>query len=154
MPAKKTTPSRVAVFLEAYAGSGSVTAAAKAAGIDKNMHYRRLETDAEYRKRFEALQDRVGQELEDLGVERVRDGFRRQLHWRGKPMRTKDGHLVYETQFDTQLHLTMLKRFRPKLYREHVVQEHTGQINLVERLESARARLIAIKREEDDKKTS
>jgi hypothetical protein len=153
MPAKKSTPSRVAVFLEAYAGSGSVTAAAKAAGIDKNMHYRRLETDAEYRKRFEALQDRVGQELEDLGVERVRDGFKRQLHWRGKPMKTKNGHLVYETQFDTQLHLTMLKRFRPKLYREHVVQEHTGSINLVERLEAARARLVAVKREEDDKKT-
>jgi hypothetical protein len=149
MPAKKTTPSRVAVFLEAYAGCGSVTAAAKAAGIDKNMHYRRLESDAEYRKRFESLQDRVGQELEDLGMERVRNGFKRQLHWRGKPMKTKNGHLVYEVDFDTQLHLTMLKRFRPRLYREHVVQEHTGSINLVERLEAARARLIAIKREDD-----
>jgi len=151
MPAKKTTPSRVAVFLEAYAGTGSVTAAAKAAGIDKSMHYTRLEKDAEYRRRFEALQDRVGQELEDLGVERVRNGFKRQLHWRGKPMKTKNGHLVYEVDFDTQLHLTMLKRFRPKLYREHVVQEHTGSINLVERLEAARARLVAVKREEGEK---
>jgi hypothetical protein len=64
-------------------------------------------------------------------------------------MKTKNGHLVYETQFDTQLHLTMLKRFRPKLYREHVVQEHTGSINLVERLEAARARLVAIRNEEE-----
>jgi hypothetical protein len=152
MPAKKSTPSRVAVFLEAYASCGSVTAAAKAAGIDKKMHYRRLESDPEYRRQFEALQDRVGQELEDLAVERVRDGFKRQLFHKGKPMRTKDGHLVYEFDFDTQLHITMLKRFRPKLYREHGVVEHTGQINLVERLESARARLIAIKRDEDEKK--
>jgi hypothetical protein len=45
----------------------------------------------------------------------------------------------------------LIKRFRPKLYREHIVQEHTGSINLVERLEAARARLIALKREEDEK---
>ena len=149
MPAKKTTPSRVSVFLNAYAATGSVTAAAKAAGIDKKLHYRRLETDAEYRKAVEALQDRVGQELEDLAVERVRDGFKRQLHWRGRPMRSKNGHLVYETQFDTQLHVTMLKRFRPKLYREHATVEHTGSINLVERLEAARARLVALKRDDE-----
>jgi hypothetical protein len=152
MPAKASTPSRVAVFLEAYAGSGSVTAAAKAAGIDKNLHYRRLESDAEYRKRFEALQDRVGQEIEDVLVDRAINGTKRQLHWRGKPMRTRDGHLVYEVEYDNQLGVTLAKRFRPRLYREHIVQEHTGSINLVERLEAARARLIAIKREEDDKK--
>lgn len=149
MPAKKTTPSRVSVFLQAYASTGSVTAAAKAAGIDKKLHYRRLETDAEYRKAVEALQDRVGQELEDLAVERVRDGFKRQLHWRGRPMKSKNGHLVYETQFDTQLHVTMLKRFRPRLYREHATVEHTGSINLVERLEAARARLVALKRDDE-----
>jgi hypothetical protein len=41
----------------------------------------------------------------------------------------------------------------PGKYREHVVQEHSGRINLVERLEAARARLIAMRREEDEKKT-
>jgi hypothetical protein len=153
MPAKKTTPSRVAVFLEAYAGSGSVTAAAKAAGIDKNMHYRRLETDAEYRKTFEGLADQAGQHLEDILMDRACNGVKRQLHWRGKPMKTKNGHLVYEVEYDNQLGVTLLKRLRPKLYREHIVQEHTGSINLVERLEAARARLVAVKRDEDDKKT-
>jgi len=151
MPAKKSTPSRVAVFLEAYAGSGSVTAAAKAAGIDKTMHYRRLETDAEYRKTFEALADRAGQHLEDILMDRACNGVKRQLHWRGKPMKTKNGHLVYEVEYDNQLGVTLLKRLRPALYREHVVQEHTGSINLVERLEAARARLVAVKREEDAK---
>jgi hypothetical protein len=154
MPAKKTTPSRKTQFLEAYAGSGNVTAAAATVGIDPNLHYRALKSDPEYRATFEALGDRVGQELEDLAVDRVRYGFKRQLFHKGKPIKTKNGHLVYEVDFDTQLHITMLKRFRPKLYREHVVQEHTGSINLVERLEAARARLIAIKREEDDKKSS
>jgi len=131
-----------------------VTAAAATVGIDPKLHYRALKSDPEYRATFEALGDRVGQDLEDLAVDRVRYGFKRQLFHKGKPIKTKNGHLVYETQYDTQLHITMLKRFRPKLYREHIVQEHTGSINLVERLEAARARLIAIKREEDDKKTS
>jgi hypothetical protein len=153
MPAKKTTPSRVAVFLEAYAGSGSVTAAAKAAGIDRKAHYRKLETDAEYRKTFEGLADQAGQHLEDILMDRACNGVKRQLHWRGKPMKTKNGHLVYEVEYDNQLGVTLLKRLRPKLYREHIVQEHTGSINLVERLEAARARLVAVKRDEDDKKT-
>lgn len=150
MPAKNSTPNRVRVFLDAYAACGSVTAAAKAAGIDRKMHYRKLEGDGEYRKAFDALQDRVGQELEDVAVIRAIEGTKRQLFWRGKPMR-QNGRLVYETDYDNQLLTVMLKRFRPKLYREHVVQEHTGSINLVERLEAARARLIAMKREEDEK---
>jgi hypothetical protein len=154
MPAKKSTPSRVARFLDAYAGCGSVTAAAKAAGINKALHYGRLHYDAEYRKAFEALQDRVGQEIEDVLVDRAINGTKRQLFWRGKPVKTRDGHLVYEVDYDNQLAIALAKRFRPKLYREHVVQEHSGSINLVERLEQARARLLEIRRkEEDEKKT-
>jgi hypothetical protein len=154
MPEKKSTPSRKRAFLDAYAECGSVTAAAQVAGINRRMHYRQLESDAEYRKGFESLQDRIGQELEDLAVERVRNGFKRLLLHRGKPIKMKNGHLLYETDYDTQLHITMLKRFRPKLYREHIVQEHSGSINLVERLEAARARLLEIRRkEEDEKKT-
>jgi hypothetical protein len=154
MPEKKSTPSRVARFLDAYAGCGSVTAAAKAAGINKALHYRRWNSDAEYRKAFEALQDRVGQEIEDVLVDRAINGTKRQLFWRGKPVKTRDGHLVYEVDYDNQLAIALAKRFRPKLYREHVVQEHSGSINLVERLEQARARLLEIRRkEEDEKKT-
>lgn len=154
MPAKKTTPSRVQAFLEAYAVTGSVTAAAKAAGIDKKMHYRRLDSDPEYRKAFESLQDRVGQELEDVLVDRAINGVKRQLHWRGKPMKTKNGHLVYEIEYDNNLGIALLKRFRPKLYRDHTSIEHSGSIDLVERLEQARARLIAMRRDEDERKIS
>jgi hypothetical protein len=67
------------------------------------------------------------------------------------PRAEESGHFVYQVEYDTQLHITMLKRFRPTLYREHILQEHSGSVNLVERLEAARARLIAMKREEDDK---
>jgi hypothetical protein len=151
MPEKNTTPGRVRVFLDAYAQCGSVTAAAQVAGISRELHYKKLEKDAEYRKAFEALNDRVGQELEDVLMDRAINGTKRQLYWRGKPIRDKQGRLVYEVTYDNQLAALLIKRFRPKLYREHIVQEHTGSINLVERLEAARARLIAMKREEDDK---
>jgi hypothetical protein len=152
-PANKRTAARKRVFLDAYSGLGNVKAAAKAAGTSREAHYKWLESDAEYRTTFESLADQVGQELEDLAVDRVRNGIKRQLFHNGKPIKTKNGHLVYEVHFDTQLHIAMLKRFRPKLYREHIVQEHTGSINLVERLEAARARLIAMRREEEEKKT-
>ena len=154
MPAKKSTPSRVAVFLEAYAGSGSVTAAAKAAGVHRTTHYLRAKNDPKYRQAVEDVEQHVAQQIEDACVTRAIHGSKRQLFWRGKPMKAKNGHLIYEVEWDTTLQLGMLKRFRPALYREHVVQEHTGSINLVERLEAARARLVAIKRDEDDKKTS
>jgi hypothetical protein len=151
--AAKNSPARVKVFLDAYAGSGSVTVAAKAAGISRETHYARLDKDPEYRKAFESLQDQVGQYLEDVLVDRAVNGTKRQLFWRGKPVKTRDGHLVYEVDYDNNLATVLLKRFRPKLYREHIVQEHSGSINLVERLEQARARLVAMRREEDEKKT-
>jgi hypothetical protein len=154
MPAKKTTPSRVATFLEAYAGCGNLTAAAKAASVHRTTHYLRLKNDPKYRQAVEEVEQHIGQQIEDACVIRAIHGSKRQLYWRGKPMKAKDGHLIYEVEWDTALQLGMLRRFRPALYREHVVQEHTGSINLVERLEAARARLIAIKREEDEKKTS
>ncbi len=70
-----------------------------------------------------------------------------ELFWRDRPLR-QNGRLVNESQYDTQLH-TMLKRLRPKLYREHTSIKHSVSIDLVQRLEAARARLIAIKRQEE-----
>jgi hypothetical protein len=153
-PANKRTSSRKRVFLEAYAGCGNVRAAAAAVGMNHKLHYRALKSDPEYKAAFEALGDQVGQELEDLAVDRVRNGVKRQLFHNGKPIKTRDGHLVYETYYDTALHIALLKRFRPKLYREHIVQEHSGSINLVERLEQARARLLEIRRKEEEEKKS
>ena len=87
-------------FLDAYADCGNVRAAAAAIGIDHKLHYRALKSDPEYRATFESLGDRVGQELEDLAVDRVRNGFKQQLFHKGKPIKAKNGHLVYKTEYD------------------------------------------------------
>jgi hypothetical protein len=152
-PMAKTRPARrrVNIFLSAYAECGSITAASAAAGVTKDAHFKRFKRDAEYRKTFEEIQDRVGQFLEDIAVDRAAHGTKRLQLWRGKPIKTKNGHLLYEVDYDNQLLVTLLKRFRPKLYREHVVQEHTGAVDLVQRLEAARARLVAMRKKEDDK---
>lgn len=151
-PTKKKTELRVRRFIENYARTGNVSAAAKAARTSPWMHYHRLKNDPVYRDMFEQAQDQIGQELEDLAIDRVRNGVKRQLFWRDKPRRQR-GRLVYETVYDTALHITLLKRFKPAAYREHQAVEVSGSIDLVQRLEQARARLLAIKREEDEKKS-
>jgi hypothetical protein len=45
--------------------------------------------------------------------------------------------------------LALLKKFAPDKYRERTTTEHTGSIDLVERLRSANERLIALKRSND-----
>ena len=44
-PARKKTLTRVQRFLEAYRTTGSVAAAAQIGGIDRTMHYERLQRD-------------------------------------------------------------------------------------------------------------
>jgi len=147
-PTKKKTALRVPVFAENYARTGNVSAAAKAAGTSPWMHYHRLKNDPVYREWFEQAQAQIGQELEDLAIDRVRNGVKRQLFWRDKPRRQR-GRLVYETIYDSALHALLLRRFKPAAYREHTTIEHTGSVDLVQRLEQARARLLALKREKD-----
>ena len=124
-PAHKTTLTRLRVFLDTYAKTGRVKRACTAAHIAFKTHYRRLASDPVYRRAFEEAEQQVGQMLEDAAVDRALAG-------------------------DTHLLLALLKRFRPDAYRERTTTEHTGSIDLVERLRSANERLIAIKRNNPD----
>ena len=149
-PPKKKTRLQVGVFIDAYAQSGSVTAAAKAAGISRMTHYRRAKKDPEYRKAVEELECDIGQRIEDAAVLRAIYGSKRQLFWSDKPIK-HNGRLVYEIQWDTSLQLGLLKRFRAAQYREHTSVEHSGSlsVNLAERLQAARQRLIELRSKED-----
>jgi hypothetical protein len=110
--------------MQAYAKTGDVHAAAKAARISLATHYRMLETS--YRSSFKAAQEQVVDQLEA-------EAFRRALNG-------SDGLLAF-----------LLRAWLPDLYREHIIQEHSGTIMLSEREAfSARetlSRLIPIKRE-------
>jgi hypothetical protein len=83
-PANKRTPNQVRKFLDAYAESGTVTAAAKAAGISRMTHFRRLKSDPQYQQECNAVENDIGQQIEDACVKRARDGTKRLQLWRGK----------------------------------------------------------------------
>jgi hypothetical protein len=103
---------QVRVFIDAYAQTGSFTAAAKAAGISRMTHYRRLKSDPEYQQECNAVKHNIGQQIEDACVVHAIYGSKRQLFWRDKP-RPQNGRPIYEIEWDTQLHLGLLQRFRP-----------------------------------------
>ena len=105
-------------FLQVYAECGSVSQAAETAGITRETHYKKLREDEAYRAAFGLAEQAAAQSLEDLAVERVRD-------------------LTY----DYQMHLALLKRFRPELYKDRVANDTTVTVNLADRLEAARKRL-------------
>jgi hypothetical protein len=41
--------------------------------------------------------------------------------------------------------IQLLKRFRPQLYRDHIVTEHAGSAQIAERLQAARKRVIEMR---------
>lgn len=137
--AYKTTQMRR--FIRAYAETGYVNRACEIAGISRELHYHKLKTDAAYQRAFEEAQEQVGQMLEDLAVQRVRDGNRRLVLYQGEPV-TVNGELLYQVEFDSHLHHVLLKRFRRELYKERVEQQITGEITIVERIGAARKRVL------------
>jgi hypothetical protein len=132
----------MAAFLRIYSQTGRVSVAAKAAGIARCTHYRKLATDAKYREAFNQAEHEAGQELEDEAVRRAL-GIREPTTYKGKIVRV-GRRTLYHTRYSDMLLLALLRRFRPALYRDHAVitTEHTGSVDVVvERLQAARQRL-------------
>ncbi len=105
--------------------------------------------DEVYRNAFTAVEDEAGQALEDEAVRRAKEGVQRPVLYKGKPVRTGRGRsarILYETEYSDQLLIALLKRFRPALYRERTVTEVTGSVELVDRLQAARKRVIEMQR--------
>jgi hypothetical protein len=114
-------------FMDAYAKTGDLRAAAKAAKISLEAHHQMLETSDSYRKSFRAAQQQVVDLLETAVFRRALDG--------------SDELLVF-----------LLRAWLPERYREHTMVEHSGTIVLSESETSSTrgtvARLIAIKKEQ------
>lgn len=74
-PAIPQTPAgRKVAFLIEYEGRGSLTAAAKAAGIVRRTHYDWLEKDPQYAKSFESAKGRALDSLETEAWDRAFEG--------------------------------------------------------------------------------
>lgn len=131
-------------FLAAYAATGRLCDAASAAGVHRSDHYTWLENPT-YRAAWDATQDQVAQTLEDEAVRRAVEGTKRPFMYKGAPVKV-GRRILYEHQYSDPLLLALLKRFRPALYREHTSTEITGSIDIVERLQTARKRVLEMQK--------
>lgn len=136
-------------FLAAYRLTASIGRSAAVAKVRRDAHSEWLKSDPTYRPRFEAVQEDAGQVLEDAAVERAIAGVKRMQFYQGRPLRY-NRELQYEIEYSDSLLLALLKKFMPDKYRERTSVEHTGSINLVERIKAARARLIAMQTNDTD----
>jgi hypothetical protein len=137
-------------FLTAYAISGRITEAARVARIDRRQHTRWYKASADYRSWFDEAQEAMAQMLEDEAIRRAHEGVKRPVLYKGRPVHIGSGRkILYETEYSDQLLVMLLKRFRPQQYRENVMTEHTGSIELVERMQAARKRIFEMRKAEN-----
>ena len=103
MPEKKSTPSRVAKFLEASRrlrqrdGRGEGPPASIRPCI--TVAFSAMPNTARRSKRCRTAWARRSKTCSWTAPSTARE---RQLFWRGKPVKTRDGHLVYEVDYDNQ----------------------------------------------------
>src|SRR5215471_10755942 len=134
-------------FLAAYGATANLRAAARAVGISQKLHFEWLKHDEIYRAAWESVQEEAAQALEDEAVRRAKDGVKRMVFYKGKPIR-QGRRMIYVTEYSDQLLLALLKRFRPHLYREHISTEVTGSIDIIQRLQEGRKRVLEMRAKE------
>ena len=156
LSAKKGLSKRDA-FLAAFAVSASVTKAAEAVGIERQMHYRWLD-EPDYAAAFERAREEAAQSLEDEAVRRAHEGVLEPVIYQGavcgEIVRDQDGAVVYDQQgaplmtplvkrkHSNALLTFLLKGFKPEKYRDRTHVDVTGTLAVVaDRLAAARQRI-------------
>jgi hypothetical protein len=171
VPAKKRGVSKRASFLAAFAVTASITRAAKAAKIDRALHYRWLAEGGAYPEQFASASDRAAQILEDEAVRRAHEGVVEPNVWKGeftykrrqvevtdadtgeiRKVWQNHGPPIGVRKYSDALLMFLLKGLRPQTYRERVTAELTGKdggpLEIVTRLNAARNRIAAAKNAE------
>jgi len=138
MPKKVTKAGKAApkthAFLAAIRVCPSITRAAKAAGIRRECHSRRLKRDPVYKAAFQEAWDVGIQSLEDQAVEYGQIGYEEPVIWQGQlqfqAVRDKHDKLVLDEKGNPKLipltvrkpnptlHMFMLRGAKPEKYRE------------------------------------
>jgi hypothetical protein len=138
---------RKGAFLAAYVRTASITKAARAARIERRLHYNWLADDPDYPKQFEAAQREAAQILEDEAIRRAHEGIVKPLTYKGqfsyktRPKKNADGSLVIENgktvyeeygaplairEYSDGMMMFLLRGFMPAKYRENSSVELSG----------------------------
>lgn len=144
---KKRGLPKKGAFLAAYIRTASITKAARAAQVERQLHYRWLADDAEYPKQFAAAQTEAAQILEDEAIRRAHEGVLEPLVYKGRfqykvrPKKKPDGSYVEENgrkvyedygaplairKYSDGLLQMLLRGFMPTKYRENSSVELSG----------------------------
>jgi hypothetical protein len=134
-------------FLAAYVRTASITKAARAARIERQLHYRWLADDPDYPKQFQAAQTEAAQLLEDEAIRRAHEGIVKPLVYKGRftyksrPKKNADGSLVQENgkpvyedygaplairEYSDGMMMFLLRGFMPNKYKENASLELSG----------------------------
>lgn len=129
-------------FLAAYAGTGNISAAAKAAGIDRTAHYEWIKSDEAYREAFDVADAESVDLLEREARRRAAEGVDEPVIHQGQMMGawvTANGETVAPNtpgatlipltikKYSDTLLIFLLKGARPERYRDNARVEHTGR---------------------------
>lgn len=141
MPRKKRGLSKYKAFLAAYTQTASISKAAKAARIDRSLHYRWLKDDDVYKLAFAAAYLEAGDQLEDEAVRRAHQGVEEPLVYQGnftyRQKLVKDattgvdrlqnyGRPICVNKKSDVLIMFLLKGFKREKYRDHGALELSG----------------------------
>ena len=149
---------RQKAFLSAYSVTGIISKAAKAADVARQKHYEWLR-NPDYATAFDTARDEAIEVLEATVRESATVGIEEPVIYQGQlcfePLRNADGSykrtaggeiryskkpLTIRKRNDVAAFF-LLKALKPDVYREHSTVEHTGSVEIVERLAAGRARV-------------
>jgi molybdenum-dependent DNA-binding transcriptional regulator ModE len=140
----KSQQRKKAAFLAAFAITGNISTASRAAGISRDAHYDWIRNDPDYKKRFDAAQEEAVEQLEAEARRRAEQGVRRVVTYKGEPVMVwtdDEGNVVPEAvarkdrkryklmpllehEYSDTLLIFLLKAARPTKYRERI--HHTS----------------------------
>jgi hypothetical protein len=107
------------LFLEALATGASITAAARAAGVDRRTPYKWRDGHAAFDEAWVSHLEAGTDALEDEARRRAHDGVKRPIYHAGK-------RVGFVTEHSDQLMMFILRARRPEKYRERQTIEHSG----------------------------
>jgi len=119
---RKGLSAKKRAFLAAYALQGTITSAAEAAGVSRQMHQKWMRKD-NYRVAFEAAYEEFCEKLELEAIRRAHDGWDEPVY--------QGGELVgHKRKFSDALIQFLLKGAKPDKYRDNQKIEHAGDVGI------------------------
>lgn len=115
----KTDHPKKAAFLAAYARTGNISAATRAADIWRGSHHAWIKDDPEYAAAFAEAKEQAIEAMEAEALRRATVGIEEGVWYKGK-------RVGAERRVSDTLLIFLLKGARPDKYRENQKIEHSG----------------------------